>query len=60
MDCYNYQSSIQITIQKVGEVGGMEIILRGKAACVPWVIPKAHNLEEIMDDNKDWGSVAET
>ena len=37
----------------------MEISPRGKSSFTPWVLPKAHNLEEILYDNQERGSVAE-
>ena len=38
----------------------MESSPRGKSAFPLWLIPKAHYLEEILYDNKERGSVAET
>ena len=38
----------------------MESSPRGKSSVAPWVLPKAHNLEEIMYDNQERGSVDET
>ena len=40
--------------------GGVESSPREKSAFAPWVLPKAHNLEEILYDNQERGSVSET
>ena len=38
----------------------MEITLQGKASFVPRGNPKAHNSEDMVDDNQDRESVSET
>ena len=38
----------------------MEISPQGKSSSAPWVIPKAQNLEDILYDNQERGSFAET
>ena len=44
----------------MGVQGGTESSLQGKSAHVPWVLPKDHKIEYMLDNNKKRVSVAET
>ena len=60
MDCQNDQSSIPKKNQKgEGVQGGVEISLWGKSAYVPWVLPKYHNIDYMLDNTHNRVSVAE-
>ena len=39
--------------------GGMESILQRKSAYVPWLLPKYHNIEYMLDNNQKRASVDE-